>query len=512
MSQSGSFQVSGGGGGIIQTINGDTGSITGPVVTIYANNAANNSGSSVKFVNSGTVSKMNLSDANGNTCLGYLAGSATLSGIRNTAVGPFAMNVAGNSNVNVAIGTASLTSLTAGDSNCCVGSQSGLYLLTGRNNVLISSDLAGQNYMSAESNNILLGNVGVGGENNVIRIGQQGSGNRQQNKAFLAGVTGVTVAASSPVAVDSNGQLSDLGFGTATQVLTSNGPGVSPTWQAAGGGGTINAVINTPIIPGIDYTTVQTIPLYTPTTDFVPNSLILLFDTIVADLGGGQFSIGTNSPNFDNIISTGSFGTIGVSGDYTLNVPVSPIHTVLNGETITLNISTGETATTCTGRAFITGSPLSGGGSGFTPVNWSVKLSGNISNVTGDGTDYSILYDTTVFDSATGYNSGTGLYTIPTTGIYQISITHFVFGGGVADTIFLGFLNINSGTIVRLMDANPGALGLTANSEFMQSATFLYSATAGDTIGVHVVVNGGAKDVGVAGGAQSCLFSGFRVG
>ncbi len=148
---------------------------------------------------------------------------------------------------------------------------------------------------------------------------------------------------------------------------------------------------------------------------------------------------------------------------------------------------------------------------GVTPVNWSVKLSGNISNVTGDGTDYAILYDTVTFDTASGYAAGTGLYTIPTTGKYLISITHFVFGGGVADTVFLGFLLINGATNVRLMDANPGTLGLTVNGEFMQSATFLYSATASDTIGVHVAVNGGTKNVGVAGGAQSCLFSGFRV-
>ena len=43
MSQSGSIKGSGG-SGLIQTIAGDTGSITGANVTIYADNAANNSG------------------------------------------------------------------------------------------------------------------------------------------------------------------------------------------------------------------------------------------------------------------------------------------------------------------------------------------------------------------------------------------------------------------------------------------------------------------------------------
>jgi len=64
-----------------------------------------------------------------------------------------------------------------------------------------------------------------------------GSGQQQQNKAFIAAITGTTVAASSPVGVTSTGQLSDLGFGTATQILTSNDAGVSPSWQPLASGG-----------------------------------------------------------------------------------------------------------------------------------------------------------------------------------------------------------------------------------------------------------------------------------
>jgi len=150
--------------------------------------------------------------------------------------------------------------------------------------------------------------------------------------------------------------------------------------------------------------------------------------------------------------------------------------------------------------------------SGFTAVNWSVKISGNISNVTGDGTTYTVLYDTTTFNNGGGsYASGTGIYTIPTTGVYQINVLNFVFGGGAADTVFIGNLLINGATNVRLFDANPATLGLTANGEFMQFASFLYSATANDTIRVQIAVNGGTKNVGVAGGTQSCIFSGFRV-
>ena len=65
------------------TITGDSGSIAGPDVTIYANQAALNSGATVAFVNSGTVSTLNLSDANGNTILGSFSGNLSETGEEN---------------------------------------------------------------------------------------------------------------------------------------------------------------------------------------------------------------------------------------------------------------------------------------------------------------------------------------------------------------------------------------------------------------------------------------------
>src|ERR1700743_1034600 len=89
MSQSGILRGinGGGGGGGISTIHGDVGSITGSVVTIYADNTANNSGSTVLFNNSGTVSTLNVTDDIGNTFIGTLAGNISVSGIANTGLG-----------------------------------------------------------------------------------------------------------------------------------------------------------------------------------------------------------------------------------------------------------------------------------------------------------------------------------------------------------------------------------------------------------------------------------------
>lgn len=253
MSQSGPLTGGGGGGGGIETINGDVGSITGSTVTIFANNATNNSGSTVEFVNSGTVSTFNVTDGAQNTIIGNGSGNLASTGAQNTAVGAFnlssvtngAQNTACGNDIlgacttgggNTGIGFGVMGTLTSGNNNIGVGFEGVLAgITTGVDNIAFGQN-CGQAYTSSESDNILFNNLGVVGESHIIRIGTQGSGSGQQDKAFVAGITGVTIPGS-PVAVSSTGQLSDLGFGTAAQILTSNGAGVSPTWQAAGGGG-----------------------------------------------------------------------------------------------------------------------------------------------------------------------------------------------------------------------------------------------------------------------------------
>lgn len=167
-----------------------------------------------------------------NTILGYASGRFITTGTNNVCIGDnsFSDVTCLNPINNVSIGSSCLSTLSTGTNNTALGFSSLSKIITGNRNIAVGSGSA-SNYVNSESSNILLSSAGVASENNTIRIGAQGSSDGQQNRFFAAGITGVTVAASAPVAVDSNGQLSSLGFGTSTQVLTSNGAGVSPTWQ-----------------------------------------------------------------------------------------------------------------------------------------------------------------------------------------------------------------------------------------------------------------------------------------
>ena len=84
---------------------------------------------------------------------------------------------------NTANGEAALFRNTTGSSNIAVGVNAGSNLTIGNNNIHI-------------------GNVGVAGEANTIRVGMQGT----QTRTFIAGISGVAVAGSAVVA-NANGQL-----------------------------------------------------------------------------------------------------------------------------------------------------------------------------------------------------------------------------------------------------------------------------------------------------------------
>lgn len=246
MSQAGIVNITGAGPGPIEIINGDTGFISGPMVTIYADNAALTSGSSVQFINSGTISTLNLTDVNANTILGFHAGTSAIvgqgntglggevlhslvDGLNNVAIGYHALRTTASGSVNIAIGDEALLSLGTADYNIGIGSSTLGTLLTGTNNIAIGI-FAGVNYTGAESSNILLGNEGVLGESNVIRIGTQGTSAGEQDTCFIAGIVGVTTSNTQYVTINSStGQLGASSVIPANTLnITSVASGASP--------------------------------------------------------------------------------------------------------------------------------------------------------------------------------------------------------------------------------------------------------------------------------------------
>ncbi len=174
-----------------------------------------------------TVSADIGSDANLNTKGGISALGSNPSGWTNTAFGGYALKVNSSGDGNTAGGYGSLIANTIGDynaavgyfslsdnlsgaSNAALGYQAGMHV-TGSNNIAVGY-MAGF-YLTNGGYNISIGNQGVAAEANTIRIGTSSSGSGAtmtgQDRAFIAGIRGITTGANSGIAVliDANGQL-----------------------------------------------------------------------------------------------------------------------------------------------------------------------------------------------------------------------------------------------------------------------------------------------------------------
>ena len=119
-----------------------------------------------------------------NTATGKNALLNNTTGGNNTATGKNALDANTTGNNNTAVGKNALTGNTGGNGNIAVGFGAGDNLTTG-------------------SNNIDIGNEGLAGESNVIRIGTNGT----QTRTVIAGVSDSHVFVGSPVLVNANGRL-----------------------------------------------------------------------------------------------------------------------------------------------------------------------------------------------------------------------------------------------------------------------------------------------------------------
>jgi len=277
-----------------------------------------------------------------NTAIGSGVLPLLTTGSHNIGVGYHALAAATTASSNVAVGDQSLYQLTtAGNFNTALGTLTLQNLGTGSANIAIGNT-AGQHYTTSESSNIVLGADGTVGESNVMRLGTTGAGVGEVNKAFIAGVTGVTpgTAGALVTVTDSAGQVGTLGAGTNGQVLlgstganpvfatlTSSGSTITFTpgagtlnLEAASGGMTWAVKTSTPIalVKNNGYgANSGTIVFTLPTTAAVGDT----FSIIGMDGGTGWQVTQSNSPSqqifFGNQKTTaGNTGSIASTNKY----------------------------------------------------------------------------------------------------------------------------------------------------------------------------------------------------
>jgi hypothetical protein len=157
---------------------------TGPGNTAIGFNALINNTTGVFNTANGFQALYSNTTGSANTANGWQALYSN-TGSANTANGEVALLFNTTGSNNTATGTAALRNNTTGSNNIALGYSAGFHLTHGNNNIDIGSDVRG------------------GGESRTIRIGTTPT----HMRTFIAGISGVTVAAGVGVIVDTNSQL-----------------------------------------------------------------------------------------------------------------------------------------------------------------------------------------------------------------------------------------------------------------------------------------------------------------
>jgi hypothetical protein len=127
---------------------------------------------------------------------------------------------------------------------------------------------------------------------------------------------------------------------------------------------------------------------------------------------------------------------------------------------------------------------------------------GDTDNVTGDGTVYTLVFNTEVYDQNADYD-GTSTFTAPVTGRYHFSSNFNVMILGAAHTAgYVGFITSNRN--IYGFSINPYAMS-NATQLVLSSSTYS-DMDAGDTCYVTLAIAGGTKTVRSHGSAD-CITS-----
>lgn len=375
--------------------------------------------------------------------------------------------------------------------------------------------------------------------------------------AQLTGLTNHNVLVGAGTATITNVPPSTAGF-----VLTSNGPGADPSFQAASGSGAI-----TQIDGDIGSATGSTItfaglPHAGASVTFQAGAAQV--DLYTCDAGGNMI-VGEGSGNgsitgFSNV-ALGQSSAAGLSsgssnvavGNSSLGALDTGSFNVAVGSSSGVNFTTSESGNICINHQGVVsesnvlriGDPLSGtqflsaayiaGIAGVTVSNTNIvtidTMTGQLGSqapggssvyfeaylsttVTGIafGSFSTLVFDATIVNAGSGYNTSTGQFTAPSTGLYTFSTTEWIGNAGGANGSVI-IKRLGSAESSRMFQEDFSILdggGVILTNAWMQYMT------AGDTVEVQTLLAGtGTYDIfgnPPAGGTeQISVFTGCKI-
>jgi len=141
-----------------------------------------------------------------------------------------------------------------------------------------------------------------------------------------------------------------------------------------------------------------------------------------------------------------------------------------------------------------------------------VRASSDVSNVTGNATNYTIIFNSESWDIGSVYNTSTGIFTAPYSGKYTFDVNTFTFGHTGSGTRFNTIIRTSGGTsLINLIFVNPSNIK-NPSGQISIGKGFTLDLAASDTIRVDIYVEGEASDVVDLAASAATFFEGRYLG
>lgn len=129
-------------------------------------------------------------------------------------------------------------------------------------------------------------------------------------------------------------------------------------------------------------------------------------------------------------------------------------------------------------------------------------------NVTGNNTDYTCIFDTESYDDGADYNASTGVFTAPSAGTYSFAFSMVLGGFTSSATFCIAGFNFNSSINYRVAQTNLG-LFTASSGGYVIHGSIIRKMAASETMEVFIQINGeGSNVVDIGSGETRTWFSG----
>lgn len=151
-------------------------------------------------------------------------------------------------------------------------------------------------------------------------------------------------------------------------------------------------------------------------------------------------------------------------------------------------------------------------------VGFQAYANADLTNVTGNSVIYNVIFNSTSRNDGLSYDTSTGIFTAPSTGLYSFNVGLFLSSGTIFNAgseILVASLGSVQTQIVCLFGAAASAQGNTA---IIVAGAWMVQMNIGDTMQVQAFSNSTSQDVTIKGSAilsnpftSMSTFSGSKV-